>query len=1128
MESRLLKKVKPWLMRLFYSVFISCLLTTTLLAGNVTGQDLETTKVKFSSKYANLDQVLSVIEKQTEFLFTYNAAIHPKKIAIQIGPGEKSLLKVLEDISRTTNLSFKQVNSMIAIKEKKKELLAEQAKFQLYSGTVMDGDSDVPLPGATVQIKGTTTGTVTDVNGAFEINAESGEILVISFIGYESQEIPLGDNLNITVYLGGDTKALEEVVIVGFGEQKKVNVTGAVEMVTHEDLENRPTTNTSNLLQGLMPGLVVQNYTAMPGQDNGTIRIRGVSSINNSNPLVIIDGIEGNMNILNPDDIASVSVLKDAASASIYGSRGANGVILITTKSGKRKGAPQISINSYFGIQKPIQLPEMLGSVEMMQLQNEALRNVGQSETYSQEDIQKVIDGTDPNFSANTNWIEEIFKEQAPQYQTNVSVSGGAENLSYLVSYGNLTQDGLVVGDAYSSKRNNLRFKLNTTLLDILDLNANIGYIDRVYHSPQWSTTASGGVIRGALNISPLVPVRYTNGEWGYGGGANNPVAIATDGGSNVFSSQEFTANITAQLNLHKNLSLKGQYGQVMSNSRRETFVKKVVHRHPDSGDVLWFNVEENSLTIIDYVNRYQNVLAQLDYKNSWGDHNFSGLLAFQQEWQRYESFSASRRNFLSEDVPALDLGTNPVQNNGGDGYHWALRSGIARLNYDYKGKYLLELNGRYDGSSRLSEENRYKFFPSLSAGWRFSDEGFFEGLKKVVYDGKARVSFGELGNQYLSDMTGFAEYYAYLPVLNDVVTMPIGDQRTNGFAQTISAGTNLSWETVQMLNIGLDLYFFEGKLSFTGDWFNKQTKDILLRVPQPSVLGITPSDINAGAVENRGWELSLDWQDQIKEFRYGANFQLSDVQNKVLDMGDTPPAYGTDVNLVGYASKSYYGFVATRLAQESDFDMIDGKLVPNIPVTSSELSKFGPGDLVYEDLNGDGEITAEGDRTVLGNPFPRYTYSFRGNVGWKGFDVSFFFQGVGKAVGYLYDNARHAYKSSSMYPQTTHRDRWTPDNTDASYPRLTFGETYNSRVSSYWLEDASYLRLKNLQIGYSLPVQLLERWRVNKFRVYFSGDNLFTRTNFYYAYDPESPLSAGGYYPQAKTFTVGVNIGLQ
>ncbi|WP_192350108.1 TonB-dependent receptor [Algoriphagus sp. Y33] len=1115
-------------MRLFYSVFISCLLTTSLLAGNASGQDLESTKVRLNSNYTNLKQILSAIESQTDFLFTYNEAINPNKIKVPITGGEKSLLKVLEHISRSTDLSFKQINSMIAIKEKEAGLEKKTPEFQLYSGTVMDGESDEPLPGATVQIKGSTTGTVTDANGGFELNAEAGQTLVISFIGYESQEILLGDNLTITVYLGGDTKALDEVVIVGFGEQKKVNVTGAVEMVTSEDLENRPTTNTSNLLQGLMPGLVVQNYTAMPGQDNGSIRIRGLSSINNSNPLVIIDGIEGNMNILNPDDIESVSVLKDAASASIYGSRGANGVILITTKSGKRKGAPQISINSYFGIQQPLQMPDMLGSVEMMQLQNEALRNVGQSETYSPEDIQKVIDGSDPNFSANTNWIEEVFRTRAPQHQTNVSVSGGAENLSYLVSYGHLNQDGLVIGDAYSSKRNNLRFKLNTTLLDVVDLNANIGYIDRVYHSPQWATEAAGGVIRGALTISPLVPVRYTNGEWGYGGGSNNPVAIATDGGSNVFSSQEFTANITAQINLHKNLSIKGQYGQVMSNSRRETFVKKVVHRHPDSGDILWFNVEENSLEIRDYVNRYQNALAQLDYKNTWGDHNFSVLLAFQQEWQRYESFSATRRNFLSEDVPALNLGTNPVQSNSGDGYHWALRSGIARLNYDFKGKYLLELNGRYDGSSRLSENNRYKFFPSFSAGWRFSDEGFFEGLKKVVYDGKARVSFGELGNQYLSNMTGYAEYYAYLPVLNAVETMPIGDQRTNGFAQTISAGTNLSWETVQMLNIGLDLYFFEGRLSFVGDWFNKQTKNILLRVPQPSVLGITPSDINAGAVENKGWEVSLDWQDQIKEFRYGLNVQLSDVQNKILDMGDTPPAYATNVNLVGHASGSYYGFVATRLAQESDFDLIDGELVPTIPVTASEISKFAPGDLVYEDLNGDGEITAEGDRRVLGNAFPRYTYSIRGNIGWKGFDMSFFLQGVGKAVGYLYDNARHAFKSSSMYPQTIHRDRWTPDNTDASYPRLIFGETYNSRVSSYWLEDASYLRLKNLQIGYSLPAHLLDRLRVNKFRVYFSGDNLLTKTNFYYAYDPESPLSAGGYYPQAKTFTMGVNIGLK
>lgn len=1129
MHLHLLKKAKPWLMRLFYSVFISCLLTSNLLAGSVEGQSLGKTQVSIRLKYDNLQDVLRMIETQTDFLFTYGGAIHPKKIKVALPSGESSLREVLEKISEETDLGFVQINSMIAIKEKDSMITKKESiKKVSYEGIVYDSRTKEVVIGATVLVKGTTTGTVTDIDGKFNLQAEEGQVLIFRSLGYLSQEVLLTNQEKLVVYLNEDTKSLDEVVVVGFGEQKKVNITGAVEMVTSEDMENRPTTNTSNLLQGLMPGLVVTNYTGMPGQDNGSLRIRGISSINSSSPLVIIDGIEGNMNILNPDDIESVSVLKDAASAAIYGSRGANGVILITTKTGKKKASPQISINSYVGTQKPFRKPKLLGSIQYMELQNEAMRNVGQSETYSDEDFEIVRNGSDPNFYANTDWIDAIYKDSAPQFQTNVSVAGGAENVSYLLSYGHLDQEGVIVGDAYGSKRDNVRFKLNTTLLDRLQINANVGYVDRVYHSPQWATTATGGVIRGAMTISPLVPVNYTNGEWGYGGGANNPVAIATDGGSNIFSSQEFTGNFEGKIDLHKNLSIKGQYGLVMSNSKRETFVKKVTHRHPDSGDVLWFNVEENSLSIRDYVNRYQNILAQMDYRKTWGDHSFSGLAAFQQEWERYESFAGSRRKFLTEDVPALDLGTNPIQSASGDGYQWALRSGLARLNYDYKGKYLLELNGRYDGSSRLSKDNRYKFFPSLSAGWRFTDESFLNSLKKVIYDGKARVSYGELGNQYLSNMTGYSEYYAYLPVLTDVGSMPIGDQLTGGFAQTVSAGTNLSWETVQMLNVGLDLYFFEGRLAFVGDWFNKQTKNILLQVPQPGVLGIDPSDINAGSIQNKGWEASLNWKDQIKDFNYGVIFQISDVKNEVLSMGDTPPAYGTNVNLVGFPSGSYYGLVADRLAQESDFELVEGKLVPTIPVFESEKNKFGPGDLVYEDLNGDGVITMEDDRKILGNPFPRYTYSIRANVAYKGFDMSVFFQGVGKAVGYLYDNAVHAFKNYSMYPQEFHLDRWTPENTDGSYPRLLFGETYNSRVSSYWLEDASYIRLKNLQIGYTIPPHLLEKLRVNKLRVYFSGDNLLTKTDFFYAFDPESPLSAGGYYPQVKTFVMGVNIGLK
>jgi hypothetical protein len=327
------------------------------------------------------------------------------------------------------------------------------------------------------------------------------------------------------------------------------------------------------------------------------------------------------------------------------------------------------------------------------------------------------------------------------------------------------------------------------------------------------------------------------------------------------------------------------------------------------------------------------------------------------------------------------------------------------------------------------------------------------------------------------------------------------------------------------MLNLGLDLYFLEGKLSVTADWFNKQTKDIILRVPQPSVLGITESDINAGAVENKGWELNVNWSDQIRDITYRLNAQVSDVKNEVLSMGDTPPAFGTQVNIVGYPIGSFYGLVANRLAQPSDFDEAGN---PTIPVFDSERNRYAPGDLVYEDLNGDGRVTMEDDRQVLGNPFPRYTYSFRGDFTWKGFDLAIFFQGVGKAVGYVYENARHAFMNNSMYPQEIHLDRYTPDNPGASYPRFNYGETYNMRVSSYWLEDASYLRLKNLQIGYTLPPSLLQKYRINRLRVYFSGDNLLTRTNFFYGYDPESPLTRGGFYPQVKTYVMGVNINLK
>ncbi|CAL1520795.1 TonB-dependent receptor [Chitinophaga sp. MM2321] len=1000
-------------------------------------------------------------------------------------------------------------------------------------GTVR-GAGGVQLPGVTVTVKGTGSGAVTNADGKFEINVPGNDaVLVFSYIGYLPKEVPVTGQ-QIDVMLSEDTRQLNQVVVVGYGTQKKVNLTGAVSMVGEKELANRPVTSMSSALQGLMPGLTAVSNTGFPGASGATLRIRGTGTTNNANPFILIDGVPGDINYLNPADVESVSVLKDAASAAIYGSRAANGVILVTTKKGKQNQKPTVSYNGYFGVQKPYALPKMVGSAEYMGMLNEAQRNAGLPETYTDADIQKVKDGTDPDYFANTNWPKTLFKDYAPQQEHTLSLNGGTKDMAYYLSYGRQDQKGLVVGDQYNALRNNVRVRMNAfRLFDVVDLDGNFGYIDRSQNQPAGGTDASSGPIYTSLTMSPLNPVKFTNGEWGYGGGSSNPVAIATDGGYNNFKSQEVTGNLSAKFHILKNLDFTGQYGTNIINQRRSTFSRKIDYYYPDSGSFWYSNATSNSLEMRDYMSRMENLSGLLNYDLTLQKHDFKVLLGYQQESYRYESWAASKQNFPSDDVPVFNLGSdNP--NASGDGYQYALRSWFGRLNYAFNDKYLLELNFRYDGSSRYSPDLRYGTFPSASAGWRFTQEEFMKnsGIARWLNEGKLRASYGSLGNQYGADGTAYSEWYPYMQVLTGVGTMPIGNILTRGMAQTNLSNPLLRWEKVNMLNIGVDLAFLNNRLTFSGDWFDKQTMDIQLKVPQPDVLGLEVPDQNAGDVSNKGWEISLGWTDHVSDFTYGFTAQLSDVRNKVLNLGGAPPVLGDRILQIGYPINAFYGYKTDGLAQEDDFtkDPTTGKLIPNFPIFDADKGKVGPGDVRYRDLDGDGKVTADKDRTVIGDAFPRYTYSLRGNFGWKNIDFSFFLQGVGKGNGYISSIGIHTFQAYGSYPQEVHRDHWTPENPNAWYPRFTYLDTRNTtaRMSDYWLQDAAYLRLKNIQIGYTLPYKWTSKLRMQQLRAYVSADNLFTKTNFFYAYDPETVTSSGGTYPQVKTIVFGLNINFK
>ncbi|TQM52004.1 TonB-linked SusC/RagA family outer membrane protein [Arcticibacter tournemirensis] len=1086
--------------------------------------------ISLSGKNLPLEKVLTAIEKQSGYFFfyKYNELKSAKPVTVDLD--NVSVAQALEQSFKGQPFKYVIEERTIIVTKKNEKEPVKITPLITVRGKVTD-DKGEPLPGATIRVKGSNQATVSDINGVFNIaNVEDNAVLVITYTGFAQQEISVNGRAEISISLKEDLQALSEVVVVGYGTQKKVNVTGAVSSIKGEDIQNRPVRNVTSALQGQMAGVTIVSSTAVPGNNSTSIRIRGEGTLNDANPLVVIDGVPGgNMNILNPDDIESVSVLKDAASSSIYGVRGGNGVILVTTKKGAGD-QPNIGYSNYFGFQTPTALPKRIGSVEYMTMLNEARSNVGQNPTYTDAQIEIARNGSDPNYYANTDWIDAIMKKSAPQQNHNFSINGGAKNLNYYLSYGFLKEGGLVTGDKYQSKRHNIRARFNTSLFNRLDLDANIGYIDRNYAGSSEDVTSATGPIYAAMQILPLVPVRFTTGGWGYIGGSRNPVAVTTDGGSNDFGSQEVTANLQAKLNITKGLNLRSQYALIRSNSKRTVFNKTINYYSPDDGSLIYQTSPTNSITANDYTNFYQSFLGLAEYERTFAEKNELKLMvAYSREEEITDNFNASRLSLPSQDVPSLNIGTLQ-QENGASSTQWALQSIFGRLNYIYNKKYLAEGNFRYDGSSRFRKDLRWDWFFSGSLGWIFSEEGFFEPLKSVIDFGKIRASYGSQGNDRVTSSSGGTLNFGYLATISPFQTMPIGNVPQIGYRQNGVANELLRWESSTKQDFGIDLTMLRSRLGITADYYINKTNDILLPVRLPDVLGVGENypPQNAGKVENKGWELLLSWKDRIKKVNYGLSVNLSDVRNEVTDMGGSNSSPADRVQMVGYPIDAFYGFVADRLAQEADFDYNPATRVytPRFAYDTQYPPK--PGDIILKDLDGDGAITSANDRKVIGSAIPRYTYGFRGNVDWKGIDFQFFLQGVGKAEGLITGSARHAFINEGSMPQSVHLDRWTIDNPDASYPRLTYNQSYNQRLSTYWLEDASYLRLKNIQVGYTFPSSLVQKFRISRLRVYASADNLFTKSDYYYGYDPESPVTSGGYYPQVKTFVFGLNVNLK
>ncbi len=1080
------------------------------------------TTLNLDMKNANLIDVFEEIENQSEFYFLFNYEQINVGKKVDINFKNHKINKVLDYLLEGTDLGYSIKERQIIIAKKAavnngrpSSGFVKQAKT--VSGKVAD-DSGQPLPGVTVLVKGTTNGAVTNADGEYSIpNVASESILVFSFVGMLTQEIEVGNQSSINVTLEADAIGIEEVVAIGYGTQKRINLTGSVASVSKDFLENKPITSLSSALQGKMTGVNIVQSSGKPGDDGGRILIRGRGTFNVTTPLILVDGIPvGSMDDVNPNDVESISVLKDAASAAIYGARSANGVILITTREG-RKQDMKITYNGYVGWQTPTRLPEVLGSYDYARFLNEALVNEGKPAKYTNDELQKFKDGTEPYKYPNTDWLDLLYSENGFQQNHYVRIDGGDQKTNYFLSFGYLDQNGNIVNTDFD--RYTFRAKVNTTVWDRIHLSSNVSYSlgDKVEPTHPYFSGSFYYFPNNTKNMPPTIVHKYPDGIYGRGRDGN-PIAWLEMESLDETEEHEVMGNFKADIDLFEGLTFTG-----IANVRNrfifgDRFVKNIEYFDPVTKE-LTSNQGPNYQQDEIWKQKYISLQALLNYTKTIGGHNFKVLAGASQEEYRQDYDRLRRQNYINNELHEIDAGPQKDMQTEGNAYEWALRSYFGRINYDYNGKYLIEANLRVDGSSRFKKGNRYGYFPSFSAGWRLSEESFMESLD-FVSNLKIRASYGESGNNNVTDPDGNIANYPYQPVLNFGQTV-FGNQYANYVTQTKSSNEDLVWETTAYQNLGVDLSIFDGKWSLSTDLFKKHTTDILLTIPVPQEFGLSNIQQNAGIVDVKGWELNLGHNNKLGDFSYNINATLSKTNEEIVNQKGTGPWIKDNIiQKLGYPTRAYYGLEVEGIFKTQA--EIDGHATQD---PNTDL-----GDLMYKDQltvdsdgdgipdKADGKINDD-DRVILGNDLPDLVYSFNVGVNYKNWSLDAFFQGVSGVKAYVRDGA-YEFHGGVVYNH--HLDHWTKDNPNASYPRLLENWSHNMKYSSFWIRDASYLRLKNLTFAYTFDNNFIQKINVSKLKVFFSGRNLITLTDLWDGYDPENYSS--GMYPQVKTFTFGIN----
>lgn len=1091
----------------------------------------QSTKINLSMSNVTLAEAIKAVEAKTQFVFFFNNSKVDMNKRVNVDARNANINEVLKQILSSYNYR---------IEDNKIVLLgAISQQSGQVSGIVADA-TGFPVAGANVVVKGTTNGTITDMDGKFSIDVPKGAILQVSYIGYITKEIVVGDKTRLNIQLEEDSQALEEVVVVGFGTAKKVNVIGSIATVDAKKLENRATSSVVSALTGQMPGVTVTQPGGRPGENTGTIRVRGVGSFSSdpnnkakADALILIDGIPGNMTDINPNDIENISVLKDASTSAIYGSRAANGVVLITTKMGKSEKV-SVSYNGYVGFNRATALPEYVDSWDYARLLNQA---EGMTR-FTDDEIQAMRDGSQPDSWANDKFVDDIFSGNGLQTGHDISLNGGSERSQYFASFGYLNQNGIVPHNNYT--RYTGRVNLTSKLADNLKLTVRLRGDSKNTKEPGTAGSIDGEgmmlLIQQGLRFPGFRPSVLSDGTWGPGvKNFGTPKAWLASESFSHKPVKRFDTNASLEYTPIEGLKLTAIGAYNFSNSQEKVYRATLPVTVNGATKVLgpsYLN-EKNTNT------EYLSFQATADYSKTFNKvHNMDVLVGYSWEQESARDLQARRDNFPSNNYPYLTVGSPDNQTNSGGGNDWVIQSVFGRAQYNYAERYLAEVTMRYDGSSRFPADSRYAFFPSAALGWRISEESFFKNNEKLSFvdNLKLKASAGILGNNNIGN-------YAYqsVYVLGGDYNYPLGGNIQQGAQLTTYTDPRLKWETTRTIDGGLEAVLWNGLLSADISYFYRYTYDILFKpnASASSIFGLNMSEVNTGELSNKGWEFSVGHRNRIGEFSYGVNANFSIIKNKVetLGVGNVEQANGMVGNgsdlFIGYPVEMYYGYQTDGVFMNQQ-EIDDWFTHTDQSAMGSNKANTRPGDLRYKDISGpdgvpDGKVDATYDRVYLGSRVPKYTFGLSLDAAYKGFDLNIFLQGVASVSGYLDGYAGYAFWSEGNVQKWQMEGAFDPENPtrNPEYPRITnMGNTVgvNNQLSDYWVRNAAYLRVKNIQVGYSLPKSILKNTFISSVRIYAATENPFTFHGYPTGWDPE--INSGGqFYPVLANYTFGLNL---